>query len=282
MWQTYITRWVTAVSLINHRASLLCDSLISQLALHYLANSVRELLNILKLLKLKPKSVKAISDKWSGLCPLSLPLALRRQSRRKSEGSGCETLSDSDARNRSEDLCWWSFWQQLYTNQGGCEVCECLREKSRSSFHKHGPIFPQKPPCGTDLSNKTAAKHSLMQRTVKILFDEDSERCLSEFMRPELKFLYEMVQYSPRSLRSGATLSKLRRRELGLRHEKKRPLTISFFQGWPRVNHRQWWRRQEVKIETYSWAKAVLSHLQDEVSSIAANWHLILWIFWPN
>ena len=33
------------------------------LALHYLANSVRELLNLLKLLKLKPKSVKAISDK---------------------------------------------------------------------------------------------------------------------------------------------------------------------------------------------------------------------------
>ena len=121
-----------------------------------------------------------------------------------------------------------------------------------------------------------------MQRTVKIILDEDSERCVSEFMRPELKFLYEMVQYSPRSLRSGATLSKLRRTELGLRHEKKRPLTISFFQGWPRVNHRQWWRRQEVKIETYSWAKAVLSHLQDEVSSITANWHLILWIFWPN
>ena len=140
---------------------------ISQPALHYLANSVRELLNILKLLKLKPKSVKAISDKWSGLCPLSLPLALRRQSRRKSEGSGCETLSDSDARNRSGDSCWWSFWQQLYTNQGGCEVCECLREKSRSSFRKNGSTFPQKPPCGTDLSNKTAAKHSLMQRTVK-------------------------------------------------------------------------------------------------------------------
>ena len=126
------------------------------------------------------------------------------------------------------------------------------------------------------VQNKTAAKHSLMQRTVKILFDEDSERCVIEFMRPELKFLYEMVQYSPRSLRSGATLSKLRRRELGLRHEKKRPLTVSFFQGSPRVNHRQWWRRQEVKIETYSWAKAVLSHLQDEVSSRAANWHLIL------
>ena len=110
-------------------------------------------------------------------------------------------------------------------------MCECLREKSRSSFHKNGSIFPKKPPCGTDLSNKTAAKHSLMQRTLKIIFDEDSERCVSEFMRPELKFLYEMVQYSPRSLRSGATLSKLRRRELGLRHEKKRPLTISFFRA---------------------------------------------------
>ena len=149
MWQTYITRWVT-VSLINHRASLLCDSLIPQPALHYLAKSVRELLNLLQLLKLKSKSVKAISDKWSGLCPLSLPSALRWQSRRKSEGSGCETLSD--ARNRSEDSCWWSFWQQLYTNQGGCEVCECLREKSRSSFHKNGSIFPKRPPCGTDLS----------------------------------------------------------------------------------------------------------------------------------
>ena len=116
---------------------------------------------------------------------------------------------------------------------------KCVNVWGRS----RGPAFirmvlysPRSLHCGTDLSNETAAKHSLMQRTVKIIFDEDSERCVSEFMRPELKFLYEMVQYSPRSLRSGATLSKLRRTELGLRHEKKRPLTISFFQGWPRVN----------------------------------------------
>ena len=39
-----------------------------------------------------------------------------------------------------------------YTDEGGCEVCEYLREKSRSSFHKNGSIFPKRPPCGTDLS----------------------------------------------------------------------------------------------------------------------------------
>ena len=96
--------------------------------------------------------------------------------------------------------------------------------------------------------------------------------CMGSLWWVEAPISYEMVAI-PLSLRSGATLSKLRWTQVGLRNQKNRPLTHFLFQAAERLSPHRCDDVGNSRIRVTLWAKSLLSH-QDEVShTLNLIWH---------
>ena len=96
--------------------------------------------------------------------------------------------------------------------------------------------------CAVNQAKKGCSRISFVKR-MKTLADEGSKKCLNGGLSwVEAQISYEMVEIPLSSLHSGgATWSKLRWTEVGLRNQKKnRPLTHFLFQAWTRVNPHRW------------------------------------------
>ena len=98
--------------------------------------------------------------------------------------------------------------------------------------------------------------------------------CMGSLWWVEAPISYEMVAI-PLSLRSGATLSKLRWTQVGLRNQKNRPLTHFLFQAAARLNPHRCDDVGNSRIRVTPSAKSLLSHRhQDEVShTLNLIWH---------